>query len=42
MESMIQFKLTSGHHEGIELAYEPEKTVAQYVDDLAELYDAPV
>lgn len=37
---MITFKLTAGPQESIELAYEPNKTVAEYVDDLADLYDS--
>lgn len=41
MDPMIKFKMTGGHQEGIELAYEANKTVAQYVEDLSELYDAP-
>jgi hypothetical protein len=41
MEEMIKFKLTTGQQECVELAYEAERTVGQYVEDLAELYDAP-
>lgn len=41
-DPMITFKLTSGHQETVDLAYEPNKTVAEYIDDLADLYDASV
>lgn len=36
---MIKFKRTQGALECIELAFEPEQTVQQYVEDLADLYD---
>lgn len=39
-EGMIKFKLTTGHQDCIELAYEPKKTVGEYIEDLASLYDA--
>ena len=36
---MIKFKRTEGQQECIELAYEPDKTVTEYCDDLSELFD---
>jgi hypothetical protein len=39
MEAMIKFKLTTGSQDTIELAYEPTKSMFDYLDDLAELYD---
>jgi len=38
---MIKFKRTQGTQEVIELAYEPNKTVGEYLDDMADLYDCP-
>lgn len=36
---LIKFKRTQGQQECIELAYEPAKTVNEYHDDLADLFD---
>lgn len=38
---MIKFKRTTGSMEAIELAYEPAKTIAEYLQDMEELFDAP-
>ena len=38
---MVKFKVTTGQQEVIELAYEPTKTLFDYIDDLSELYDTP-
>lgn len=38
-ETMITFKLTAGQHECIELAYESDKTVGDYIEDLSSLYE---
>jgi hypothetical protein len=44
MESnaMIKFKRTQGAQEVIELAYEPAKTIGEYLQDMADLYDSPI
>lgn len=39
---MIKFKRTQGAQEVIELVYEPTKTVGQYLEDMADLYDCPI
>jgi hypothetical protein len=37
--SLIKFKLTTGQYYVIELAYEPNKTLFEYINDLSALYD---
>lgn len=37
---MINFKRTQGNQQAIELAFEPERTVEDYIVDLADLYDS--
>ena len=37
---MINFKRTQGSQQAIELAFEPERTVEDYLADLADLYDS--
>ena len=39
---MVKFKVTTGQQEVIELAYEPTKTLFDYIDDLSELYGTTV
>ena len=36
---LIKFKRTQGAHECIELAYEPQKSLGEYQEDLADLFD---
>jgi aspartate 1-decarboxylase len=37
---MIKFKRTQGNEDPIELAYEGNRTIEDYIVDLADLYDA--
>ena len=37
---MIKFKFTGGQQETVELAYQPQKAMSEYIEDLASLYDS--